>query len=54
MSKGDLPEAREAWMEAKDRFAERGVDLKLVSSPTGEGVREILGALAENLTRSRA
>jgi GTP-binding protein len=52
MSKADLPETREAWAEVRPRFAERGVDLKLVSSATGEGVREVLGALAESLTRS--
>ncbi len=45
MSKGDLPEVKEAWKKAKKRFARRGVDLKLVSAATGEGVRELVFAL---------
>ena len=45
MSKADLPEVREAWVDARKRFAERGIDLKLVSAATGEGVRELLLAL---------
>ena len=45
MSKGDLPEVQEAWKKAKKKFARRGVDLKLVSAATGEGVRELLFAL---------
>ncbi len=45
MSKGDLPDVKEAWKKAKKRFARRGVDLKLVSAATGEGVREIVLAL---------
>jgi GTP-binding protein len=45
MSKGDLPEVREAWSNARQRFAERGVDLLLVSAATGQGVPEVLAAL---------
>jgi GTP-binding protein len=45
MSKGDLPDAREAWKKAKRRFARRGIELLLVSAATGEGVREVLAAL---------
>jgi GTP-binding protein len=45
MSKADLPEARKVWSRAKRRFARRGVELKLVSAATGEGVRELLGDL---------
>jgi GTP-binding protein len=45
MSKGDLPEVQDAWKKAKKRFARRGVDLKLVSAATGEGVRELVFAL---------
>jgi GTPase len=51
MSKGDLPEVREAWATAKKSFAERGIDLKLVSAVTGEGVREVLTALWHTLER---
>jgi GTP-binding protein len=49
MSKADLPEVREAWAKAKDSFAERGIELRLVSAATGEGVREVITALSRNL-----
>jgi GTP-binding protein len=42
MTKADLPETREVWAKAKRRFSKRGVELKLLSAATGEGVREIL------------
>jgi GTP-binding protein len=45
VSKADLPDAREAWERARKPFADRGIDLKLVSAATGEGVRELLFAL---------
>ena len=45
MSKADLPDVQEAHKKAKKRFARRGVDLKLVSAATGEGVRELLLAI---------
>ena len=45
MSKGDLPEVREAWTKAKKKFARRKIDLMLVSAATGEGVREVVLAL---------
>jgi GTPase len=45
MSKGDLPEVRDAWTKAKKRFARRKIDLMLVSAATGEGVREVVLAL---------
>ncbi len=45
VSKGDVPEVREAWTKAKKKFARRGVDLMLVSAATGVGVREVVLAL---------
>ena len=42
MSKADLPDVQEAWTTARKKFKKRGIDLKLVSAPTGEGVRELL------------
>jgi GTP-binding protein len=45
VSKADLPDSRVGWETAQPQFAARGVDLKLVSAVTGEGVRELLGAL---------
>jgi GTP-binding protein len=45
MAKADLPEVRDAYPEAKKRFAKKGIDLRLVSAATGEGVRELLNEL---------
>lgn len=45
MTKADLPDSRAVWVKAKRRFSKRGIDLKLVSAATGEGVRELLFAL---------
>jgi GTP-binding protein len=45
MAKADLPEVRETWTKAKRRFSKRGIELKLVSAATGEGVRELLFSL---------
>jgi GTP-binding protein len=53
MSKGDLPEVREAWERAKAPFAARGVDLKLLSAATGDGVREVLLALWRLLEQTK-
>lgn len=53
MSKGDLPEVREAWASARVKFAERGVELRLVSAATGEGVREVLVALWQTLEQGK-
>jgi GTPase len=49
MSKGDLPDVRAAWANARVKFAERGIDLRLVSAATGEGVREVIAALWQTL-----
>lgn len=45
MSKADLPDVRTAHAKLKKKFARRGIDLKLVSAATGEGVRDVLVAL---------
>ena len=42
MSKADITEVREAYDAAKKAFATRGIDLKLISAATGEGIREVL------------
>jgi GTP-binding protein len=49
MSKGDLPDVREAFARLKGPVGDRGVDLKLVSAATGEGVRELVVALYQAL-----
>jgi GTP-binding protein len=45
MSKADLPDVREAWPAVREKLRPRGVEVKLVSAATGEGVRELLHAL---------
>jgi len=45
MSKADLPEVREAYKKAKPKFKRKGIDLKLVSAATGEGIRDLVVAL---------
>lgn len=42
VSKADLDDVREAYPKLKKKFARRGIDLKLVSAATGEGVRDLL------------
>jgi len=45
MSKADLPEVRERWIDVRRELGRRGVDVRLVSATTGEGVRDVLVAL---------
>ena len=49
LSKADLPEVREAYPKLKKAFARRGIELRLLSAATGEGVRETLLALVKLL-----
>jgi GTP-binding protein len=42
LSKADLPDVREAYPKLKRKFARKGIELRLVSAATGEGVRELL------------
>ena len=44
MSKADLPDVQEAYKKAKRQFKKRGIDLRIVSAATGEGVREASSA----------
>lgn len=45
MSKADVTEVKEAYKKAKSAFKRKGVDLRLVSAATGEGMKELLVAL---------
>jgi GTP-binding protein len=45
MSKADLPDVRAQWVDAKRTLSARGIDLKLVSAATGEGVRDVIESL---------
>jgi len=53
MSKADMTEVQEAYTKIKARFKRRKIDLRLVSAATGEGVREILFALWENVSTQK-
>ncbi len=50
MSQADLPEVRDAYESARDELAKEGIELRLVSAATREGIDELLwelvGALA--------
>ncbi len=50
MTKSDLPEVREAYETIRKRFAKRKIPLHLVSSATGDGVRELSIALCKLVT----
>jgi GTP-binding protein len=50
LTKADLPEVREAYPELKARFAEQGIDLRLVSAVTHDGVEPLLHLLADHLS----
>ncbi|MEO8876304.1 MAG: GTPase ObgE [Polyangiaceae bacterium] len=50
MSKADIPEVQEAFAKLKTRFKKKKIDLRLVSAATGEGVKELLWALWENVS----
>ena len=45
VTKADLPEAKEAYARLKKAFKKRGIDLRLISPVTGEGIRELVFAL---------
>ncbi len=45
LNKGDLTETQDAASDLRERFAERGVELHVMSAAAGIGVREILEVL---------
>ncbi|MEZ4234086.1 MAG: GTPase ObgE [Polyangiaceae bacterium] len=49
LTKADLPDVREAYPELRARFKEIGVELRLISAATHEGLDDLLYELAENL-----
>lgn len=53
-NKIDLPEARERVEAARSEIASRGLDFYPVSAATGEGVRELLVAIAARVEEARA
>jgi GTP-binding protein len=51
LSKADITEVRDAYPKLKARFKRKKIDLHLVSAATGEGVREMVYALAALIKR---
>jgi GTPase len=49
LTKADLPYVREAYPELSRKFAELGIELRLISSATHEGLNTMLAELAERL-----
>ncbi len=47
MSKADIPEVREIFPKVKSAFKRKKIDIRLISAATGEGIRELLFALAK-------
>jgi GTP-binding protein len=45
MSKADITEVREEYKKVKARFKRKKIELRLFSSATGEGVKEVLREL---------
>jgi GTP-binding protein len=45
MSKSDLTFVRDAYKAARAKFKRRGIDLKLISAATGDGIKEIVADL---------
>ncbi len=53
MSKADLPEVRQAYRSARTKFKRRGIELRLLSAVTGEGVQDVVVALAALVHKAR-
>jgi len=54
LTKQDLPEVKERTSELQERFAELGYRVFAVSAVTGEGTRELVQAVAQELQSLRA
>lgn len=46
LSKADLPHVKDSYKSLRARFKKRGIDLKLISAATHEGVKELVAELA--------
>jgi GTP-binding protein len=50
LSKMDLPQAREQWPALEDELLKRGLESACISAVTGEGVRGLMGKVAQRLS----
>ncbi|MDP3274164.1 MAG: GTPase ObgE [Deltaproteobacteria bacterium] len=53
LTKADLPESRDAHKKLAKKLAKRGIELRLISPVTGEGMRELVYALDELIRAKR-
>lgn len=53
MSKADLTDVAEAYPAVKKQFAKKGIDLRLVSAATGQGIRELVADLFKVVQEAR-
>ncbi|HSC87809.1 MAG TPA: GTPase ObgE [Polyangiaceae bacterium] len=49
LSKADVTEVREAYEELRAKFAERGIELHLISAATREGIKPVIAQLRDRL-----
>ena len=49
MTQADRPEVREVYESVKDEFKELGIDLRLVSAVTHDGLEELMLELFQRL-----
>jgi GTPase len=54
LSKCDLTDVREVYEELRTRFADEGIELRLLSAATGEGTAETMATLAELVIQARS
>jgi GTPase len=54
MSKGDLPETREAFVDVQKKFKKRGIAIRLISAATGDGLEQLARDLYQTVRGRRA
>jgi hypothetical protein len=52
LSKADLPDTREVYEDLKAQFGEKGIKLELISSPTREGLKDVIEALRTKINQA--
>ena len=54
LSKGDLPETRDAFPELRDKFEDNGIRLRMISAVTSENTQSLMAELAELVSQTRS
>ena len=52
LSKSDLPDTRDIYEDLKAQFAEKGIKLELISSPTRAGLKSVIEALRKKINEA--